>query len=91
MLHKLNAIVAQGYCSKWAMKTSLAKRYMYWKSKVLQDEPSLQSRRILQRDPWSFFENNAIPLSWTLFLAFLDGGRDQGTSKFPLRWLDWNF
>ena len=51
MLHKLNAIVAQGYCSKWAMKTSLAKRYMYWKSKVLQDEPSLQSRRILQRDP----------------------------------------
>ena len=51
MLHKLNAIVTQGYCSKWAMKTSLAKRYMYWKSKVLQDEPSLQSRRILQRDP----------------------------------------
>ena len=25
------------------------------------------------------------------FLAFQDGGRDQGTSKFPLRWLDWNF
>ena len=89
MLHKLNAIVAQGYCSKWAMKTS--QKDMYWKSKVLLDEPRLQSRRILQRDPWSFFENNAIPLSWTLFLAFLDGGRDQGTSKFPLRWLDWNF
>ena len=38
-----------------------------------------------------FFENNAIPLSWMLFLAFQDGGRDQGTSKFPLRWLDWIF
>ena len=28
MLHKLNAIVAQGYYSKWAMKMSLAKRYV---------------------------------------------------------------
>ena len=29
---------------------------------------SLQSRRILERDPWIVFRNNVVPPSWTLIL-----------------------
>ena len=55
---------------------------------------SLQSRRILQRDPWFFIGNDVIPPSWTLIrvgtsqkliLDFQDGGLDQYTSEFPLK------
>ena len=58
---------------------------------------SLQSRRILGRDPWIVFRNDVVPPSWTLilpeswdesksvFVAFQDGGHDQGTSEFSLK------
>ena len=58
---------------------------------------SLQSRRILGRDPWIVFRNDVVPPTWTLILpeswdesksvlvAFQDGGHDQGTSEFSLK------
>ena len=58
---------------------------------------SLQSRRILGRDPWIVFRNDVVPPPWTLilpeswdesksvFVAFQDGGHDQGTSEFSLK------
>ena len=36
--------------------------------KFFPSRSSLQSRRILERDPWIVFRNNVVPPSWTLIL-----------------------
>ena len=50
---------------------------------------SLQSRRILERDPWIVFRNNVVPPSWTLILPESwdesKTSHDQCTSEFSLK------